>query len=469
MSQPAPPPALQNDEITARAIFYSSEPRLSLIFTSAPWKVLILSSLASLILLILPAWVFRLHSIPTAQGNLGLFYSYNWSIMYPFVIPLLLAMAVAVSERMKDCVVQLETNKRISNRPGCEDAGPYTKVLSAFLGKHGKTLVRGAVAVSVLVTLIDTHNLWIGYIPGLQVPASRGPEWDTGFNVLNWGPTYASPEFLQYIQNPPSKLGNFGLDVFAYILQTLILFLALYWVGKFLMLLFNFAEVIGDRHPTHQFNPLTEDLKLRLGLAPMGTLFDSFLAITVLIEAYAFYHRLHLIKLHNHVPLELYITTTLRNIILPPQNPSAPYPFSQVKEFFKLDNWAFNAVDVSAAITIVLMTVPIFVVCFLPIWRIRKVIETRRKAELDKLQDDYSEARRARDFQRVLAIEHEQECLENTNIWPNGDARAKRYLTLIFALAAGAIAPPLLALVIIVGISGSVTKYFKLIFSKKET
>jgi hypothetical protein len=68
-----------------------------------------------------------------------------------------------------------------------------------------------------------------------------------------------------------------------------------------------------------------------------------------------------------------------------------------------------------------------------------------------------------------LAIEHEQECLENTNIWPNGDARAKRYLTLIFALAAGAIAPPLLALVIIVGISGSVTKYFKLIFSKKET
>jgi hypothetical protein len=386
--------------------------------------------------------------------------------MYPLAIPLLLAMAVAVSQRMKDCVVELESNGRISNRAGHDDAGSYGAVLSGFLRKHAKALVRIALGVSIVVTLIDTYNLWVGYLPGQLPPPSRKPEWDTGFNVLNWGSAYFSPDFLRYVQNPPSKLANLFLDLVAYCLQALVLFFAFYWVGKFLMLLYAFAELIGNRHPSHQFNPLTEDLEMRLGLAPMATLFDSFLAITVLIEAYAFYHRLHLIKLHNQVPFLNYVTTTLKNIIVPQANSSMPYPLSQFQEIFKADNWALNALDVSAIITITLMTIPIFVVCFLPMWRIRKVIEDRRKAELRRLQKDYSEAVRAQDYQRVQAVKHEKESLENANIWPNGDARARRYLTLIFALAAGAVAPPLLALVIIAGISESVTKYFRFVFGR---
>jgi hypothetical protein len=453
--------------MTAREMFYSGERRLSLVFTSSPWKVFLASSLAGCILLLLPAWLFRLHSIPTAQGNLGLFFSYNWSLMYPVVIPLLLAMAVAISERMKNCVIELQTNNLITRRDGRENLDDYSKNLSRFLRQRAKWLVLVSLGISIVVTLVDTHNLWVSFIPGHLVPTSRRPEWDTAFNVHNWGEAYGSPEFSHYLQNPPTKLTNFLLDLSAYTLQTVVLFFAFFWVGKFLMLLFAFAKVIGNKHPSYEFHPLTTDLNQRMGLAPMGALFDSFLAITVLIEAYAFYHRLHLIKLHNQVPLQSYVTSALKNIIVPKAGSSWPYPLSQFSEIFKTDSWAFHALDVSAIITILLMTLPILVVCFLPMWRIRKVVEERRKVELRRLQAEYSLAVKQKRIGRVQVVEHEKRCLENANIWPNGDHRAKRYLTVILALAAGAIAPPLLAIVIIISVSESATKYFKFVFSKK--
>lgn len=299
-------------EMTTRQMLYSDHPVLGPVFASSPLRVFLCASAVACSFLLLPAIALRLHSIPTAQGNLGLLYSYNWSLMYPVGIPLILAMAVAVSERMRSCVLELEANGRISSRS--DNGSPsYAEALTEYLRSRARILVAVAVAISILVTLIDTYNLWIGYLPGHLPPDSRRPEWDTAFNVANWGSAYHSPAFLVYLQSPPSKAANLLFDCIAYIFQGTAFFLLLFWVGKFFLFLTAFAQLIGGANPSHKFNPLTDDLDLRMGLKPMGRLFDNFLAITLIIEGYAFYHRLHLIKLANHKPLLAYVSETMEN------------------------------------------------------------------------------------------------------------------------------------------------------------
>src|SRR5687768_16332404 len=102
-----------------------------------------------------------------------------------------------------------------------------------------------------------------------------------------------------------------------------------------------------------------------MGLKPMGRLFDSFLAITLVIVGYAFYHRLHLIDTGSSQTPGTYLTTTFSNIIYPPKdNPLYP-PFNHFTEIFKASSWGIGVLDASAVITIFFMTIPIIVICLL--------------------------------------------------------------------------------------------------------
>jgi hypothetical protein len=451
--------------MTTRAMLYSGHPILGALFTLRPWKVFIGASAVACLLLLIPARLLFLHSIPTAKGNLGFLYSYHWSVMYPLVIPLLLAMAVAVSERMKNCVNQLIAEGRITTRPD-KVAPSYPEALSIFLQSWAKQLTIFALAVSVLVTLIDTHDLWIGYLTD-RVPSSRNPEWDTAFNAQNWGAEYSTEEFIAYLQDRPLKHSNLLFDVIAYIFQGTAFFLAFFWIGKFTCYLIAFARLIGGDDSSYQFNPLTHDLDFRMGLKPMGRLFDNFLAITLVIVGFAFYKRLYLIDTGRGQPFGTYLTTTFLNIIRPPQGSTVPAPFDHFTELFKAQSWGLDGLDPSACITTLFMTIPVIVICFLPLWKIRVLVDRRRNEELGRLQQEYAEALSSRKLDRVQLVEYEKQCLEKANIWPNGNVRAKRYLTIILALAAGALAPPLLAVVLVINLSEGVAKYFKLIFQRR--
>jgi hypothetical protein len=451
-------------------MLFSGQPILGALFTLPAWQIFAGVSASACLLLLLPAWLLRLHSIPTAKGNLGFFSSYHWSVMYTVVLPLLLAMTVAVSERMKNCVIELIENGRITTHADA-DAPDYAEAISLFLRSRAKQLVVGALAVTVLMMLLDTHDLWVGYVTGV-VPASRNPEWDTAFNARNWSADYHNADFLAYLQTPPRVFGNFLFDVVAYIFQGAAYFLGLFWIGKFTLYLVAFARLIGGHDSSYQFNPLTNDLDLRMGLKPMGRLFDNFLAITLVLVGYAFYHRLHLIDTGSTPPQPFgtYLATTFKNIVYPPlADAAAPMPFRYLKQIFKTSSWGLEGLDVSALVTIFLTIIPIVVICFLPLWKIRAFVDKRRCEEIKRLQKEYEEALSARNFDRVQLVEYEKQCLEKANIWPNGNVRAKRYLTIILALAAGAIAPPLLAVVLGVHLSEGLAKYFILIFQRNTT
>lgn len=451
-------------EMMAREMLYSKNPVGGAIFTSPPWKVFLFASAVGCCQ-ILAAIAVRLHSIPTAQGNRGFLYSYHWSLMFPLIIPLILAMAAAISEGMRSCIIKLEKNGRIVKREPATTVS-YAQALSKELSAWARPLLIGALAIALVMVLADTYNLWIGFVPGHSFPASRKPEWDTAFNVANWGATYESPAFREYLQMPPSKTGNLLFDIASYLSLIAAYGLGLFWFGKFTLYLLAVSRLIGGQHPTHLFCPLINDLDLRMGLKPMSRIFNNFLAITILVEAWAFYHRLHLIKLANNQPFHAYITTTLQRIVFPPESPTIPYPLTHFTELFNRSSWALNGIDVSAITTLLFMTLPIIAVCIFPLWRIRKFVGQRRDEELGRLQKEYEEALEAKEYDRVQLVEHEKTCLEKTNIWPNGNARAKRYLTIIFALAAGALAPPLLAIILAVRLSNTLSNYVRLVFQR---
>lgn len=447
--------------MTTREIIYSGHTILGAVFTLSAWKIFAIASAAACVCLVFTSWILGLHSIPiTAGHNEGFLYTYNWSIMYTLVIPLLLAMAVAVSERMKNCVVKLCDDGRITSKePG---APSYPEALSEHLRSKAKKLVISTAIIAIFVTLLDTSDLWIGFI-GDQVPASRNPGWDTAFNARNWGSEYDTPDFFSYQQNPPSRTQNFFFDAIAYLFQGTAFFLGLFWIGKFTLYLLTFARLMGGNDSSYQFNPLTHDLDSRMGLKPMGGLFNSFLGITLVLVIYAFFHRLYLIDTGRKKPFGDYLSTTFWNIIQPKDSPFQE-PLNHFAEIFKADSWGFDGLDISAFITIFFMTVPMVVICFLPLWKIRSVVNKRRGEELERLQKVYEEAMKKGKFDRVQLVKHSKESLENANIWPNGNATAKGYLTLIFALGAGALAPPLLAIILVLSFSDRVAKFFKLIF-----
>ena len=378
---------------------------------------------------------------------------------------MLLAMAVAVSKQMKNCVLQLIDKGRIVTRPD-KNAPDYAEALSEFLQSSAKKLVIISLLICVPVILADTYNLWPGFITS-HVPSSRKPGWDTAFNVMNWDPAvYDSTGFKAYKSDPPSPISNLIFDTIAYIFEGAAFFLALFWVGKFTLFLLAFARLVGGNDPSYQFNPLKHDLELRLGLKPMGRLFDSFLGITLVIVGYAFYHRLYLIGLAENPPQT--VTEYVKNLFvtaLPLKSGTNPDTFKRLAGLLRSDIWGLNGLDVSACITIFFMTVPIVVVCFLPLWKIRKLVKDRRDEEINKLQEEHDEALRQQNFDRVQLVQYQKQSLEKANIWPNGDAKAKRFLTLISAFAAGAIAPPLFAIVLAISFSENLTKYFKLIFA----
>ncbi|MBV9925670.1 MAG: hypothetical protein JOZ96_11685 [Acidobacteria bacterium] len=446
-------------------MLYSSHSVLGVLFTSPPWKVFLYASAAACLLLLLPAWLLHLHSIPTTSDNLGFFYTYHWSVVYPIIIPLLLAMAVAVSERMNSCVVQLIKDGRITTRPDRNEPS-YAEALSRYLQARAKKLVIIAFVITVIVTLADTYDLWIGFIAD-HVPSSRNPGWDTAFNAQNWGGAYQVQNFSPGDHYLRFKLGNLFFDVIAYLFQGTAFFLGLFWVGKFTLYLMAFARLIGGEDASYQFNPLTSDLDFCMGLKPMGVLFNNFLSITVVLTGLAFLKRLYLIDSGRGQPFGMYLQTSFWNIIQPSKDNPLPFPFNHFTEFFRSGCWGIDGLDVSALIAVVFMTVPIVVICFLPLWQIRTLVDKRRSEELDRLQAEHAEALRLRNYDRVQLVQYEKQCLEKANIWPNGNARAKRYLTIIFALAAGAFAPPLLAIVLAGSFSDGLVKYFKLIFHSR--
>ena len=157
-----------------------------------------------------------------------------------------------------------------------------------------------AVVVTLFLTVVDTHNLVVGfYNYFIRVPHS--------FTDSDWSVAFDLPKgrFFFYGFRQTSAVANLLFDLLAYAAQTTVSILGLFWIVMYWAILNAFSVQLVDTNIDFHFDPWWDDPKFRMGLLEVGRLFNGFLAVATLFELYVLGHRFQLIA-RAGMPLSRY-------------------------------------------------------------------------------------------------------------------------------------------------------------------
>ena len=433
---------MDSSPLTTREFFFKGNRLLGRLFTVRPLVFGSVFSLVSALCLMLPAWLINLHSIHCSNskglGNFGFFYKLNWSLMYLVVLPLIFSLLVWLTNRIRESAFKLccdELNVIKSKVPGYTPDYPHS--VSNRLEKLAGLTVIVALMVTIAINVADTWDLWWGFSQDV-FPCSVKPDWDTAYTGFDCK-FYATncekfagqceplncPDYI-----PPTKIQNLLFDIAPYAFQTAVIFLALFWVGKFWSFLQIFSSQVSLKDSPYRFDPLVSDK--RLGLRPMSKIFNGFLLVTVLFQGYIFFHRLQLIALFRGYHSSLtFVEDVVKHL-------------GSSELFFNVSYYAFSEVDTATWVLLVFMTLPIVVICYLPLWSLRNYVVQRKEqvwVENARRRDEAIRENRYRDAERY---ENKIDALNDAEVWPNGDATARRFLIVMIVLAVSSYFPQMI-------------------------
>ena len=155
-------PSNKQDLMPARELFYPNDPLVGSLLSLNPFALFGWLMLAAVVL-ILFAKVAGVFSIPLASGNVGFWYSYNWSIMYLFIVPLIFAIASSITsslpKRIKDVTKPAAGTGCIV--PTHETANhDYAADFRDAFAKGSIVIIVGACIVALTIDGWDSWNLW---------------------------------------------------------------------------------------------------------------------------------------------------------------------------------------------------------------------------------------------------------------------------------------------------------------------
>ncbi|MDR3675566.1 MAG: hypothetical protein P4N24_08750 [Acidobacteriota bacterium] len=422
-------------ELDTRTLIFRGHGIAGWLYSSNPWVVAVVASCVAIICLNIPALFLGLdHVLDLDKRDVGYFAKYNWSLVYPLLAPILIGLGIFAFRKMRDSVYQLieDSNYRIPvivDKDG-NVAEDYPRFIAEKLAA-GAGWIEGLAAVTAFaVTAIDTSDLWPGFFNGGQFNASRVPEWDTAFRIYGshmYGHIWA----------------NFAFDIVAYTFQTVLIFLGIFFLIKYGIFLKLMMQIIDRNQPPYQFKPWVCDLDRRLGLRPLGWVFNLFLGVVVLFQIYAFYHRIELIDSYRHAPANTYLTSIWKDIELVKDKGKV----EQLKALLKVpmtDHAGIALANPSSWLPLLCSIPPIIVICLLPLgrlfWYLRREIRELKALTNVKL----AKAKDEQDKKTADEMEKRLKCLRETTIWPNGSAAGSVFLVLMIALFLGATYPPIL-------------------------
>lgn len=434
--------------MTTREFFFKGNPITGRVFT-VPVGRFVLSFSGLAIVMLLLAKAINIHSIPCGERNYGFWFKYfNWSVMYVFILPVIFGTMVVLSERIKASVLKLcgAPLHVITKKPGF-DTPEYPELLSDRLSRAARPIFWIAFLLALLIWVADTQDMWRGfYLDRLnhgQFPATVQPDWDTAYTGFSFskyqrycGEMVSPCEQLNCSgYKPPSWKANLFFNVLPYTFQGIVVYLALFWVAKFYWFLHSFSDLMRFDDSPYQFNPLDnpEDPDTRLGLRPMGRIFNGFLLITLLFQAYILYNRVELISLASPGTSRLRV---FRDLLLHPLNAG----------------FHFDTLSLTEWILILFMGVPIIVICYFPLWTLYRYVLRRRYEAWEENARAFADAVQEGNNQLAEELKKKMGVLQKANVWPNGDSTARRFLIIMIVLAVAAILPPLLPFLLGVGI-----------------
>ena len=382
------------------------------------------------------AFAFGVASIPViyADGsatNVGIFWQPNWSLLHVIVVPLLLLVGRRLSEHIESSLNDLEEMKVVVARePG--EAKALVMKLGERIESSAPRLLLIVVVATALVTVIDTFHIYSGYVTHMTAPAQAGPcpfqfdelDWSVAFQDREcWGEIRVDPGFV------PRSLGaNLVFTTLAYALQTAVIIVTLIWLGKVAQFFFFLSSSIRGRDRNFTIEPVWEDPVKRLGLTPLGNIYNIFLSVILIFELYVAAHRIQQIALVKGITVWTYIQGLVQVVSTPSQ-------------WFDPEVHGFVTADAGTQFGIVGIALPVLIVCWFPLFRIRQYLQDK-KSELSKefaMRRD--EAHKAGEEGRAEEFARRARLLEEANVWPNGDKTAQRFLVVMVVIWVGAVIP----------------------------
>jgi len=405
--------------------------------------------------LIIPARVIGIAHIISPRGDVGFFAKWNWSLMYVLVLPLLLMVAGSACKAVQEAICQLINPKRavIYDEHGKVAVG-YPEELAGMMEKRSRRVYLTSALLAVLAVAVDTHDLWPGFFTG-HFPDSRVPEWDTGFRIL------CGSQLL--------KWENFCFDIIAYIFELVYAFLGVFFVLTIWSFLRGIASIFDESQPPYRLKPIVCDLEKRLGLGPLSWVFHWLLVVSICFATYATLHRMEQVDTLRHQRAWTYsiaLFSDSKSSTTPAMHGSEHgISLTAIIDLAHKDYALHELLNPSSWVAIVFIALAGGVVCLLPLGRIYQYVKRTKKELLDSNLLAYDTAKKAGDTKTADRLKVQIDCLEEANIWPNGNTVAWTCLILLGGLLAVSIAPPLLPFAIS---AGAIPGLVSLIKKKKD-
>ena len=460
-----------------RKFLFPNERRIGTFLTAHPFLVFLALSVGCSVILFLPAWRLNLlsiwvHYIPgkacAAAGgkpcanwdfpaspqvrNVGIFYKWNWSIGYSVFIPIIFALAAAACRSVQQSLAQLVSEGTVQPDECNPNGAPadFIKKIARGMLRWDRAIFWGSVILALMATLAAANifcpksNLRVYtriFASGAPTPTTVAQWYDPcRWDDIDWmhGWTISGHHgFGSHV------IGNFVFYLVAEIVQGIVIFLACYFVLKFLALTQSFATVIIEHGSGFHFEPFISDPDRCLGLRPMGRLFSMFLLVSIVFQIFAFGLRLQRVLLNQPdvSPYSYpYLVGSALHDLTTATNPTAA---ANAMETLKRSA-GFGSLDAGLVITLILMVVPTAVIAWWPIVRMRNYVSGVRRQKLQEFRIEEQNARQTQQYDKAKHTADDMEKLTKSSIWPNGFKIGWGSFFFLFALLVSTIVPPLI-------------------------
>jgi len=459
-----------------------NHPWLDLLFGLSYWRIVLLLALPGVLLHLPLAPIFDVHSIdvvcveqaneaedcdPEREHDVGITHQANWLLVIPLLVPVIIATLSTYTKHFYQAVKDLEAG-RIIKRKDTLDTGlsgvGFADLLTTRVGD------RAQISLIVLVSLVfpflyvDTIDLtagyWYNHTKSRQLKAVerddsepvyvfQEEDWSVAFAFEDWQKLEAAPG-AEYRE--PNSTENLIFVVYAYALQGLLAFLAVFWLIKILQSLVLFAGILEKPDTGYTLVPDDKDPNKKLGLSRLGQFYNALLFSIVAFEVYVLAHRIQQVELAGQSDPLAYLERIWEAI--------------GQRDFFNPEIYAFSSMDLGMYLQLFVLILPVGIVCWLPLFKLRAYVEKKK----NELADEYRHRReQASQEDEDLAEDYQARIsrLDKANVWPNGDAIAWRLLILMLALWLCAILPPALPVMVSAGLVGEMVSLLRRVVARR--
>ncbi|MCU1284071.1 MAG: hypothetical protein JWO13_421 [Acidobacteriales bacterium] len=430
-------------------LLFRGAKRLGRFLTASPFFVFLVLAVPAWLLLIAAA-LLRIGSIPLAAGrDVGFFHSGAWSISYPFLFPVGIAMFARLATLICKRLALVADRKVIVNSRGGADPKGLLAEIGVRMEPASRVIMVLAALTACFILVIDTAHLFSA-AKYLQSDAQYQQSHNKPYEILDWTFAYAEngPSTIYHgdgrdgpVTDPtwraPSRGWNATFDVVAWAMEGLYLFLGIEWVLTYGWFLKTFADLLIGADARLIFVPQWGFHDLNLGLKPIGILYDLYLGAIVILGGVAAWHRVSYVTINCHATypnLGSYIQALVNAY--------------RAKSLTDVDHRVF-AMDCMTKIDWLYLLgygIAVYVIIYFPMIRLKKYISSRLE-ELKQSRVREYEATKARgDEASARALIAEIEAYSKANIWPNGDDTALIFMIVILSLYLVCLTPASMAL-----------------------